>query len=305
MARLNPVLEGNLAAVASHVLWATSFPATQILLSGWDPVLLTAGRLVTALVAILLLFPLLGRRPRFAGMPWPAALRIGGLFMAPSVLLAVWGQALSDPLTAAIIITSMPLVSALIGWAAGTERLHPALLGGLALAIAGGIVASSGNADRLGFRGGELLVLGSVTLWTLYSRAVVRDLAALDDLSRSLVTMLCGAGTLVLVSLVLVTAGLVPPRLDLSPGMLGVLLWMGTVGVGLTLPLWLVAARHLGVTIAAMHQNLLPFYVMVFSLLLGGTFGARALLGALLVSLGALVAQLPWRRLLAGRLKPS
>ena len=301
-----PILKGNMAAVASHVLWATTFPATQILLAGWEPVLLTTGRLVTALVGILLLFPLLGRRPRLAGMPWRAALRIGAFYMAPSVLLAVWGQALSDPLTAAIIITSMPLVSALIGWSGGTERLHPALLVGLALAIAGGILASSGNAGRLGgFRGGELLVLGSVTLWTLYSRAVVRELAELDHLDQSLVTMTCGAGTLVLVSSLLVTAGIVPARLDLSPGMLGVLLWMGTIGVGLTLPLWFVAARHLGVTIAAMHQNLLPFYVMVFALLLGGAFDRRALLGALLVSLGALVAQLPWRRLLAGRLKPS
>jgi uncharacterized membrane protein len=45
-----------------------------------------------------------------------------------------------------------------------------------------------------------------------------------------------------------------------------------------------------------MHQNLVPFYVMVMVLPLGGELHTQQLLGGGLVVAGAILAQLPWRR---------
>ncbi len=43
----------NGALVISTVVWATMFPVTEVLLDGWDPFLLTAGRLGLAAVILL------------------------------------------------------------------------------------------------------------------------------------------------------------------------------------------------------------------------------------------------------------
>lgn len=303
MGNERPVFWGNLAGVGSNLLWATSIPATEILLSTWPPIMLATGRLVTAALGILLLFPILRRRLVFHGLPWPRIARLAGLYMVPSVVLMVWGQALSDPITAAIIITTSPLVSAMIGRIQGTERLPPSLLGGVALAIGGGILASGSFQEGTpGFRGGELVVLASITLWAMFSRATVRDLGGHDSLVQSLVTVGTAGAMLTLLSSVLVgtdaMSGIDPAGWEIL-----LLLWMGGVGIGMSMPLWFISVRLLGITVASMHQNLLPFYVLVLAVLLGqGEIGPHTLGGAVLVSLGALVAQIPWGRLRRRRL---
>jgi drug/metabolite transporter (DMT)-like permease len=228
-------------------------------------------------------------------------LRLSCLYMVPSVVLMIWGQDLSDPMAAAIVFTTMPLVSAAIGAVQGTERVRASLLLGVGLAIAGGVLASGSFGEGApGFRGGEIVLLVSITLWALFSRATVRDLDGHDSLAQSLVTLAAGGATLTLLSAGLTGAGWLPP---VAPGWQEILLllWMGCIGIGLSMPLWFLSVRFLGVTVASMHQNLLPFYVVVLAVLLGqGEMGGRTLAGAALVSLGALVAQLPWARMWRG-----
>ena len=59
---------------------------------------------------------------------------------------------------------------------------------------------------------------------------------------------------------------------------------------------WLVGWGMIGITVAAIHTNLAPFYVMLIALAFGGAVSGRQVLGAVLVALGALLAQLSTRR---------
>jgi drug/metabolite transporter (DMT)-like permease len=297
-----PVFWGNLAGVASNMFWATTIPVTEMLLATWPPLPLAAGRLTMGALGILLLFLLMRRRMDLRGVPWMTVGKLGGLYMAPSVLLMIWGQDLSDPMAAAVIITTMPLVSAVIGFVQGTERLRLTLLFGVGLAIAGGILASSSFEEGApGFRGGEIIVLASIVLWAIFSRATVREMGGCDPLVQSLVTLGVAGGMLTLLSAGMIGTGFTP-GLDPTGREILLLLWMGCIGIGISLPLWFVSARLLGVTVASMHQNLLPFYVMLLAVILGqGQIGPRMLAGAVLVSLGALIAQLPWARMWQGR----
>jgi drug/metabolite transporter (DMT)-like permease len=54
-------------------------------------------------------------------------------------------------------------------------------------------------------------------------------------------------------------------------------------------------SRLLGITVAAIHTNLAPFHVMLIALAFGGSVSGRQVIGALLVALGALLAQLSTR----------
>ena len=86
--------------------------------------------------------------------------------------------------------------------------------------------------------------------------------------------------------------GLVRARAALDPAHLAALLWMSMIAIGLSVPLWFAAARLLGITVAAIHTNLAPFYVMLIALAFGGAVAGQQLVGAALVVAGAVLAQL-------------
>ena len=294
------VWQGNLASTASMLCWATTFPATELLLASWDPVLLAAARLTVAAFVALLLLALFGKPRELSTAPWASILPIGGLGLGTGVLLLTLGQAHANLVIVAIIGTLVPLVSALFGVAQGTERIDLRLGIAITLAVAGGIVATGVFSERIDFRGGELLALVSVVLWTWYSRASIDKLSMLSDLTKSTVNMLAGSVVITLAALVAVGLGLVPVSLDLGTASLVQLGWLGTIAVCLSTLLWLKAARLIGVTIAAMHQNLVPFYVMAMALAIGGRVETVQLVGGIMVVTAAVLAQWPVQRRAVG-----
>lgn len=284
-------LRGNLAALLSTLLWASSFPATEVLLATWHPLPLAAARLALGSLTMLALAAAFGQMPALAHVPWGAVALIGGLGSAGSVLCLISGQALSDPVTAAAIATTQPLVAAVMGYLAGRERLHAAQLLGVALAIAGALLLSpSLRGDGPGFRGGEPLLILNVILWTWYSRATGERLGGLGSLATGGLTMACGAALLLVLAALIATAW--PLAFAVGAPQLGWLAWMGVIAIGGSVPLWLVASRRLGVTVASLHVNLAPFYVVLLGLGVGGAIVPRQLAGAALIASGAVIAQL-------------
>jgi drug/metabolite transporter (DMT)-like permease len=213
------------------------------------------------------------------------------------VLLVVIGQTRTDAVTVGIISTTMPLISALMAWALDGLRPTAPVAAGIVLAIAGGIVATvDGPGSGEGPRGGEILVLGSMVAWIWYSRAALTRLAGHGDLALSGLTFGAAAIVVAVVLALAVPLGLAEPRLALDPPNLAAVLWMSMIAIGLSVPLWFTSARILGITVAAIHTNLAPFYVMLIELGMGGTVSARQVLGAMLVAAGAFLAQMSARR---------
>jgi len=67
-------------------------------------------------------------------------------------------------------------------------------------------------------------------------------------------------------------------------------------GVGLSMVCWMISAEKIGVTVAALHINALPFYVLLLDLMFGGTLLISQVFGAALVALGAALSQISWTR---------
>ena len=289
----SPATLGNGVALVSTMLWASSFPATEYLLGAWDPLSLGVARLAGAALFLVTLTLATGRGAVVAGAPWRDVLLIGGLGVAAPVFLIVFGQAYSDAVTVAIIGTSLPLVAAGMAWILDGRRPGAMVVLGSVLAVIGGCLAAlAGVGGPEGPRGGEILVLGAMITWIWYSRASLQRLASLGDLALSSLTFAAGALVAAsLVGLVLLLGGFTP-RIALDGPHLAALLWMSMLAIGLSVPLWFTAARLLGLTVAAIHTNLAPFYVMLIALAFGGSVNGQQVLGAVLVALGALLAQL-------------
>lgn len=286
-------LTGNLIALLGMALWSTSFPVTHALLEGWHPLPLVAARLGISAVFLLVLMAVTGRPFRLNGVNWRDFALLGGLGLGLSTTLLVWGQDYSNPVTVAIIVTTMPLISASMGLFAGQERFTPMLVLAIACAIAGGILASwPPEGAKLGFRGGEILAVGAVIGFTWFSRGTVSRLAAVPDIAKT-AFMMSAATIVTLAAAVTAAAGGTDLRLELTWPSIGLILWLGCVSNGVSMVCWLIAARKLGVTVAAIHLNGVPFYVILLALAVGGTLFMSQIWGAVLVAAGALLAQLP------------
>lgn len=288
---VSPRLGGNLAAILSVALWASAFPATEVLLREWHPLLLAPVRLLLGGATLLVVVLASGAWTELMTAPWRRAAIIGASGIGGSVLCLVTGQSLTTAVSAAIVAAMQPVVAAMLGLG-DRERLSGRLIVAIALATIGGAIASwhpAGGGLDLGL--GDLLVLLSIVLWTWSSRAIHRELPAFSDAVRGAVTMLGGALALTFVASFGLALGVVPLRVTLTGWSPVLLLWIGTMAVGASFALWLTAMRSLGVTIASIHQNLVPFYVMLVMLPFGRLPETRELLGAACVLAGAIVAQ--------------
>ena len=121
-------LTGNLFTVVSMLFWATGFPVTERLLDDWDPLTLVFVRIGLAGLVLALLWPLMSPGYAWRRLPWGRVMWVGGIGLGLGTLFLVWGQHYSDPITVAVLATTVPLVSAIMGAWAGEERLSGRLL---------------------------------------------------------------------------------------------------------------------------------------------------------------------------------
>ncbi len=293
---MSPRLTGNLVTVFGMALWATGFPATEVLLESWHPLLLAPARLTTASLVLLCIMAMTGRLGELRAVPWRDVVQIGSCGIGAATICLIWGQSYSDPITVSIITTGLPACAAVMGFLAGDDRPTARVLAGVALAISGGIVATvAASSEGPGFRGGEIINLCGVILFTWFTRASIRRLSMLSAVTKSCVTLGVGALSILPVIAIVLATGLVEqPAYDLSLKSLALCFYMGGIAVGCSMTLWMYGARLLGVTVAAIHQNTVPFWVMLFSvLIIGQQLFLGQVWGALLVIAGALLAQSP------------
>lgn len=293
---MNRRLTGNIMAFVAMIVWATQFPAMAHVMQNWQPLLMAPFRLGASALFLLTLVLLTGGAHQVRNANWRDVWILGGILLSASTLLFVWGQKYAHPVTAAIIISMMPIVSALLGFLQNRERLTIPLAIGIALAVIGGyITALAPGQDwlSLGLEGGEVLLLGAILLFVIYTRETTTRLCNMSELAQAAFTLTCATVGSVLVAAFAVALGYATPEYDFSITSIAIIAWVGAISVGLSMVLWFASARRLGVTVTTMHHNLVPFYVMVMALFAGGEIFQTQAWGALLVCIGAVLAQVP------------
>ena len=289
--------QGNVMAVLSMLLWSTSFPISEVLLMRWDALSLAVVRLGGG--ALMLTLMGWGIRNRYSWTNWPvrSALMIGAVGIGIGTFALNLGLKYSNPVNVSVIVTTIPLFSVMLGVIKHEETLSPRIMIAIGLAICGGVLVSwSSTQTQAGFQGGELLVLGAVILWTWYSRVSVTRLLVIPAYPRTVLTLLGGALCLIPVALVLEGSGWVDLNAPWSVSDLPLIGGLCAFGVGLSMVCWMISAEKIGVTIAALHINALPFYVLLLGLMFGGTLLVSQVTGAVLVATGAVLAQIPAQR---------
>lgn len=256
----------ELMLLVTVTIWAFNFTVTRYALThGFSP--LAYGSLRFAAAAVVVSGVTLGLErsvrlePRHAFLLGVAA--IVGIYL--NSISFVYSVDLTSASTVALIFGSLPIVTAVIAYALGVERLHRRFWLAASLSFAGVVLVALGSGSGVtGSLGGNVLAFLATVTWGAYSVAIVPLLTRYSVWRVS-------AGALVMGSIpLLVTA--VPQIVD-QRWDLGALVWAGfafaVLGpLVLTNFLWFTAIGRVGPSRATLVANLQPFLAALFAVAL-------------------------------------
>jgi drug/metabolite transporter (DMT)-like permease len=287
------ILASNLTCFSAMVMWSFAFPIAQFMLDSWGTVTLVLTRQLIAIVALLACWVWVDGLSTIRAADWRGGLLVGGMGFGFGSIIFLVGQDMSDAVTPAIAASMMPIVGAMLEVTLDGRRLRFGLICGIGLALLGGLLATGARLDEGNFGWGSLLCLFAVVLFAWATRATNRRFHNLSFVGQTTITL---SGSVVVVFCIFVMLHLLNlPGTGvglLDTQHLGLLVFSSLASLALAQFMWIRGAAGLGILLASLHMNAVPFYVMVIVVLfLGESWNWGQAAGAALVAVGVLVAQ--------------
>jgi len=287
------------AMVFVGVSWGANVPVSKVMLGHFDLIPMSAIRTAAgALILAALVATIEGVR----GLQIDIGIRrfaLLGLMMGGFFVLYTLGIQFSNPISAAAVQVAGPLVSAATVRVLTGARFDPGFATALGLTLLGGAILVSGSflgADSVTLGGGEFVVLASNALWTLYSLKAQAWFDRASQLHRTYVASLSAMGWTVLLSLVLIGAGWARSPFNVTdPWVWTQLLAVAVFASALGGYFWNVGASRLGVAVASLWVNLVPFFAILWSMAYGFMPNAYQIVGGLVALTGVVYMQ--WHKL--------
>jgi drug/metabolite transporter (DMT)-like permease len=267
----------------ANLFWAGNYVFGEMVTREISPISLTFFRWAFAFLPLIAIAWLI-ERPS-----WRAALREWRLHLLQSVLgltgytlLLYAALGLTGAVNAAVISAINPATIALGAAIFLQARLDRVQVLGLVVAFIGvTVVLTGGDVGLLleqGFGAGDLLVIGAVLAWTVYSlisrRLVTPPITATAVQAVFAVVTMLPFIAFTGVSLPSSTAGVL--------GIAYIVVFPSMAGYAL----WNIGASRVGPARAGIFLNLLPVFVMVIALAFGATLELPAVIGGILVIAG-------------------
>jgi len=296
-------LAGNLALAIGTSVWATHFLVTGDLLQTWDPYFITAGRLLSATLFLMTAYTIQSRGRPFRGLRWGPAILLGSVGIAISTVCLTLGVKYAGAVPAAIVAASSPIIAAFVARLGFRIPLSVAVILGAIVAACGGVFAALGSATGgiAEFRGGELLIIFALTVFTWYSIGAQRWMTGSSQLGITAITIMIGGLTMLAAIPILIMAGVAQPQFSLDWRSIGFILYLGAGPASFSLFTWHWGVSRVGVTIASIYSNLVPVVVVVIRMIQGEPPTTAHMIGGVLIICGVLLAQLLPARILPGR----
>lgn len=273
--------------------WGANVPVTKVMLGHFDLLPMAAIRTTAAVAALALLVWLAEGRHSLHLAIGLGRFALLGLMMGSFFAFYALGLKYSNPISAAAVQVAGPLVAAVTVRLTTGLRFDPGFGVALALTLLGGMILSASTlfgAGHVTLGGGEIVVLGSNALWTLYSlKAQTWFTPEASQLQRAYVASLSAMGWLILMAVVAVAVGGAHSPFGVDDGWVWTqLIVVAVLASGLGAFYWNVGASRLGVAIASLWVNLVPFFAVLWAMVYGFMPNAYQIVGGL-VALGGVV----------------
>jgi drug/metabolite transporter (DMT)-like permease len=247
---------GVLAAMASSGVGGTSIGATRYLVHAIDPLAIGSFRFG---IGFLFLLPLAllkgGARP--ARRDWAGVVGLGVLYFALFPILFNASLIFTTAARAALALSTLPLLTMLVGAAFGSEALTARKAGGVLIAMGGVAVAllsGLASAPQGAWRGDLLMVAASLcmALYSIWSKPFIRRSGPIPFTATA---MGVGAVCLILISL---GRGSFAPVAAFGRAQWGAAFYLGAFGAALTFYLWAFALERATPTRVAISVTVNP-----------------------------------------------
>jgi drug/metabolite transporter (DMT)-like permease len=253
-------------ALVSAALFGASTPLAKLLLHGVDPWMLAGILYLGSGVGLALLRTIAGAvggggaGPRLRGSDWPwlgSAILSGGV-VAPVLLMI--GLARSSATTAALLLNLESVLTIALAWCVFRESIDRRLAAGMAAIVTGGVVLAGGGHRPTGDLLGPLAIAGACLAWAIDNN-LTRKVSSTDPIH--IATLKGGIAGVVNVAIARWLGSPWPAPASLSAAGL-----LGFGGYGISLVLFVVALRRVGVARTAAYFSLAPFFGATLSVIM-------------------------------------
>ena len=289
------VITANIACFMAMLMWAVGFPSGEILLETWGAISLLSVRMLLAVGLLMVFWIVAEGMLTVLAAPWERGLTVGGIGFGFGAILLLVGQKMSDPVTPAIVAAMMPIAGASIEVVLDKRKLHLQLLGGIVLAMVGGLLATGVRLSNGKFSLGALFCLLAIFLFAWATRKTTRDFQTLSSLGQTTITLVGAMVITLFVHGSFLVLGFGETEIgNMDSKHIMLLLIFSLPAIAISQLLWIWAAGRLGILMASLHMNVVPFYVMlILVMFLGDPWGWDQAIGVVLVAIGVLLAQAP------------
>src|SRR5216684_1916314 len=272
-------------ALLSAVLFGASTPFAKLLLGeGISPWLLAGLLYLGSGIGLSIVH--LGRRAiglgsaeaplRRADLPWLALVVLSGGVVGPVLLMI--GLTTTPASSTALLLNLESLATMVIAWVVFRENVDRRLLVGAA-AILGGALLLSWQGGPRGFGLGAIAVAGACVAWGIDNN-LTRKLSAADPVQIALIKGLVAG----MVNLIL--ALFIGAHLPSMPALSGAA-FVGFLGYGVSLVLFVLALRHLGAARTGAYFSTAPFIGAALAVtMFGEPITAGLVVAGLLIAAG-------------------
>ncbi len=293
--RQSSLLTANLICMGSMLIWAAGLPAADHLIPLLIPEQLNALRMLLAGGFLVVVWALFEGFAPLRATNWLKGIAVGSLIGLGAWFL-IKGQAIGGAVTAGAMSSTLPVVGIALEVALDGRKVTLALILGLILSLAGGVMAldlgAGGAGGGLSLAWGAVLCFGSVVSFTIGSRLTVTAFPQETPLGRTAVTLTGAAiAALIVAGGQVGLGGEMPTFAAWGWKEIGAILLFSVGALGISQVMWIMSVERLGIGLSALHINAAPFYVMLILFALGGLWNWPQAVAAALVGLGVLIAQ--------------
>lgn len=273
-------------------LFATGFPAAEMLLKTWGPISLITARIVLACAMLAPLWLIVDGWSRVAGAPWRRGLTIGAFGFGTGTVLLLVVQDFTDPVTAVLIAATMPVSAVALEVLFDGRRLTRNFILGTILVLAGGFMATGADLRQGTYGSGVLFGLLASVLFAWGSRKTVKGLPEMSTFGQCTITLI-GAMLFCIATFAVFLFFGWSGTASAPLGLWGwsMLLTYAWGAMAISQVFWIFGVTRLGIGIASFHLNAAPFYVMLILLAMGGAWDWHRALGAAVLGAGVILAQ--------------
>ena len=289
----NLSLRYNFACFSAMFLWAFGFPAAEVLLESWGSLTLVFFRFFVTILILIPFWIFMEGIKVFQKAPLVKSIITGFIGWGLGGNLLIIGQKLSDPVTTAICAAMMPIFGAIVELIYDSRKMTLNILIGITLALVGGYLATGVQLSDGQFGLGAIICIIAVILFAWGTRASTKGLSDLTYLGQSALTMTGGTIASLVFCLVSFIYGFGETKVgNFDYYHVYLLLIFVLLSQTISQTIWIFGSGKLGVLLASLHSNGLPFYVMlIFVIFFGGSWNWMQALGAFIVGVGVIVAQ--------------